>query len=133
MMAEMICEMCGLRSLGNNDQMVRRKSCTLQVNLLVSLLLDVSRMLPPERSPCKMLRLCKYARALAISFAVSLHGANIISETTQALSAFLHSHQILITGQKAYLCDTEGRRPSRPGVAAPEALTEPCIKTRSGC
>ena len=46
---------------------------TLHVNFRGSLLLDVRRMLPPERSPCKMLRLCKYARALAISFAVSLH------------------------------------------------------------
>ena len=40
---------------------------TLQVNFRGSLLLDVRRMLPPERSPCKMLRLCKYAKALAIS------------------------------------------------------------------
>ena len=45
---------------------------TLQVNFRGSLLLDVRRMLPPDRSPCKMLRLCKYARALAISLAVSL-------------------------------------------------------------
>lgn len=51
---------------------VGKKARTLHVNFLVSLLLDVSSMLPPERSPCKMLMLCRYARALAISIAVSL-------------------------------------------------------------
>lgn len=62
------------------------------MNFLGSLLLDVSRMLPPERSPCKMLRLCKYARALAISFAVSLRGVSTISIAALVLSAFSHSH-----------------------------------------
>ncbi len=45
---------------------------TLQVNFLESLLLEVSRMLPPDRSPCRMLMLCRYASALAISRAVYL-------------------------------------------------------------
>lgn len=48
------------------------------MNFLWSLLLDVSKMLPPERSPCKMFMLCRYARALAISRAVSLGHIEIL-------------------------------------------------------
>ena len=85
--------MSSLLVVGSVSRRVGREKCTLEVNFLGSLLLDVSRMLPPERSPCRMLRLCRYARALAISFAVSLHGVSTISITAQALSAFSHSHQ----------------------------------------
>ena len=37
----------------------RERQRTLQVNFLASLLLDVSRMLPPDRSPCRMLMSCR--------------------------------------------------------------------------
>lgn len=83
---------------------------TLQVNFLGSLLLDVRRMLPPDRSPCRMLRLCKYARALAISFAVSLHSVqheSLASKHSAAPVLLVVQYQ-LITGQHAHT----GKQPS---------------------
>ena len=72
------------------------------MNFLGSLLLDVSRMFPPERSPCRMLRLCKYARALAISFAVSLHGVSTISIAISLLTFT----SVSWLGEKVKLCTT---------------------------
>ncbi len=69
------CPECAGKSDGSTEAGrggVRARARALQVKRRGSLLLVVSRMLPPARSPCRMFRSCRYASALAISSEVSL-------------------------------------------------------------